>query len=167
MAAKHSRCSVGRTICWRGYRDVRRFCSACSTVWLTGQRSALQRDLTHLRPLTRRLVGEQLGIHETVVDRAVKHARIQTPFGVLPLAAFFSTSKITWDNGEIGTSIGVKVLIRELIDTEDLTSPLTDAELVQGLERRGVRVSRRTVAKYRNAMGVENYRMRRCKETTS
>lgn len=104
----------------------------------------------HLRPLTLADVAAELGVHESTVSRAVRDKYLQCTHGVFPLGYFF-----TRELGEEGaTADRAKTLLRTLIDGEDKKKPLSDQKLAQLLEAEGVALSRRTVAKYRDEMGI-------------
>lgn len=106
-----------------------------------------------LRPMTLADVAGELGIHESTVSRAVKDKYLQCARGLFPLGYFFSRALPT--GGEEGISQEmVKAAIRELIDGEDKHRPLSDQKLCSLLAQREMMISRRTVAKYRDEMGI-------------
>ncbi|WP_174728654.1 RNA polymerase factor sigma-54 [Mesobacillus harenae] len=108
----------------------------------------------YLRPMTMREVSEELGIHESTVSRAVRGKYAQTPFGTLELRSFF-TSAIQSTDQENASSQQAKDAIENLVKSEDKRKPLSDqgiAELLQ--ESEGIVISRRTVAKYRDQLGI-------------
>lgn len=111
------------------------------------QRPFFERGLRHLHPLTLRQVAEELGIHESTVSRAIAGKYGQTPHGLFELKFFFSSGVEGWAGGVSAES--VKQLIRDLVSGEDPREPLSDQSLAEALARQGVRISRRTVAKYR------------------
>ena len=105
------------------------------------QRDFLDKGVRHLRPLTRARVASELGMHESTVSRATAAKFVMLPTGeVIPFSNFFVAN------------LGVKDLIKDLIDNED--QPLTDQELAEILGGRGIPVARRTVAKYREQLGI-------------
>lgn len=107
-----------------------------------------------LKPMTMREISEELGIHESTVSRAVREKYAQTPFGTFELKSFFSSALKTASNEEAGAQ-EVKTIISSLIDTENKLKPLSDQELVRLLqEKSGIIVSRRTIAKYRDQLGI-------------
>lgn len=106
-----------------------------------------------LRPLTLREVAAEVGLHESTVSRAVARKYVRTPRGTLPLRAFFASGIDTGGGGET-SSTAIQSMIRALIDAENPRKPLSDARLAALLKAGGVPVARRTVAKYREAMGV-------------
>ncbi|MEH7178906.1 RNA polymerase factor sigma-54 [Neobacillus vireti] len=108
----------------------------------------------HLVPMTMKEVASELEIHESTVSRAVKEKYVQTPIGTFALKSFF-TSTIQTVSNENTSSSQVKNAIASLIDTEDKQRPLSDQEIVEILKRnQGIVVSRRTVAKYRDQLGI-------------
>jgi RNA polymerase sigma-54 factor len=114
---------------------------------------------SRLRPLTLREVAEQVGIHESTVSRATRGKYMQTPRGVLELKYFFS-SELAADEGGVSAH-AVKQHIRELVAAEDPRQPLSDQVLCERLNALGIRVSRRTVAKYREQLAIPSSNKRR------
>jgi RNA polymerase sigma-54 factor len=106
-----------------------------------------------LRPLTMKKVADQLGIHESTVSRTVANKYAATPFGLYPLRFFFSAG-ITALDGECMAASRVKQELRDTIVAEDPAEPLSDQALRVILANRGMEVSRRTVAKYREELGI-------------
>ncbi len=105
------------------------------------QEPFLRNGVRHLAPLTRAEVAGAIGVHESTVSRATANKHVQIPsYEVIPFAHFFTAS------------LSVKDVLMELIDNE--TAPLTDQELVEILKAKGFDVARRTVAKYRNQLGI-------------
>lgn len=113
-----------------------------------------------LRPLPMTQVAEQLGIHVATVSRAVAEKYIQTPRGVLPLRKFF-TGGLSTDSGEDMSYEAVRGAIQEVIDAENKSKPLSDEAIVDELKKRGIEIARRTVAKYRDQIGIPSARLRR------
>ncbi|MFD2611461.1 RNA polymerase factor sigma-54 [Paenibacillus gansuensis] len=106
-----------------------------------------------LKPLNLKQIAEQLGFHESTVSRAAQHKYVETPWGVHPLKFFFSTG-IQTAEGSAASNVTVKARIRKLIDKENKGKPLSDQMLCDLLDREGIRLSRRTVAKYREEMKI-------------
>lgn len=107
-----------------------------------------------LKPMTMKEISEELGIHESTVSRAVREKYAQTPFGTFELKSFFSSAVKTASNEDAGSQ-EVKKWMAKLIEEEDKFKPLSDQELVRLLEgKKGIIVSRRTVAKYRDQLGI-------------
>ena len=108
----------------------------------------------YLVPMTMKEVAGELEIHESTVSRAVKEKFVQTPIGTFTLKAFF-TSTIQTVSNESTSSSQVKNEIASMIDSEDKQRPLSDQEIVEKLKTtQGIVVSRRTVAKYRDQLGI-------------
>ena len=106
-----------------------------------------------LRPRTLRAVAGELGLHESTISRAIARKYARTPRGTLPLRAFFA-SGVADGNGEETSSAAIQSMIRQLVAAENPRKPLSDAKLADTLRAGGVPVARRTVAKYREAMGI-------------
>lgn len=113
-----------------------------------------------LRPLTLQQVATEIGMHESTVSRVTKQKYVQTPRGVFPLKYFFSAGLDT-DEGEEVAAKAVKEMIQEIVAGEDPSKPLSDKKIVELLSARGLKIARRTVAKYRDHLGILNARMRK------
>lgn len=124
------------------------------------QRDYFEKGIEYLKPLTLREVAEVLQMHESTVSRVTSQKYVQTPRGVLPLKFFFSSSLET-TTGEDASARAVKALIQKLVGEENAASPLTDSEIVDQLRTRGIQIARRTVAKYRDQLGILPARMRK------
>ena len=107
----------------------------------------------HLRPLNMATVADAVGVHETTVSRAIAGKFIATPHGVFELKFFFSHGVRT-ESGEDLSNNSVKNAIAELIKNEAKSKPLSDDKLAKLLDKQGIKVARRTVAKYREALGI-------------
>ena len=124
------------------------------------QREFFERGVQALHPLTLREVAEAVGMHESTVSRVTNEKFVQTPRGVLPLKYFFSSGLSTSDGDDVSAR-GIKDQIQKLVSSEDTKSPLTDQAIVEILMQTGVQIARRTVAKYRDQLGVLPARMRK------
>lgn len=124
------------------------------------QRDFFERGVQGLRPLTLREVAEAVGMHESTVSRVTNEKFVQTPRGVLPLKFFFSSGLSTSDGDDVSAR-GIKDQIEKLVSGEDPKNPLTDQAIVEILMQTGVQIARRTVAKYRDQLGVLPARMRK------
>jgi len=124
------------------------------------QREFFEKGIEYLRPLTLREVAEVISMHESTVSRVTNQKYVQTPRGVFPLKFFFSSSLET-TSGEDASARSVRAQIQKLVADEQVGRPLTDAEIVDALRDRGVRIARRTVAKYRDQLGILPARMRK------
>lgn len=117
------------------------------------QREFLDRGVAHLKPLSLRQVAEDIEMHESTVSRVTTNKYVETPQGLFELKFFFH-SGIASGDGEMVSSVSVKNMIRELLDQEDPAKPLSDQEIAQVLKGRGLIIARRTVAKYREELGL-------------
>lgn len=129
-------------------------------VILDEQHDFFTKGVDHLKPLTMQQVADKLGIHETTVSRAIANKYIDTPRGLLPFKYFFSTGYQSSDGEEI-SSRGVMEKIKEMIAREDSSKPLSDLKIAEELKKEGLSVARRTVAKYREAMGIPSSHLRK------
>jgi len=124
------------------------------------QRDFFEKGVQYLKPLTLREVAEVINMHESTVSRVTNEKFVQTPRGVLPLKFFFS-SGLSTTAGEDVSARGIKAQIEKLVSDEDPKHPLTDQAIVNILKESGVQIARRTVAKYRDQLGVLSARMRK------
>ncbi|WP_419858924.1 RNA polymerase factor sigma-54 [Candidatus Palauibacter irciniicola] len=124
------------------------------------QHDFFEKGVEHLRPLTLRDVAKHIEMHESTVSRVTNGKYVQTPRGLYPLKFFFSGGYSTLE-GEDLSSEGVRARIRNLVAEEDPTAPLSDHEITARLQEGGVRIARRTVAKYRDRLGILSARLRR------
>ncbi len=124
------------------------------------QREFFEKGVHFLKPLTLREVAEVISMHESTVSRVTNEKFVQTPRGVLPLKFFFS-SGLSTTAGEDVSARGIKAQIQKLVADENPKHPLTDQAIVNILKETGVQIARRTVAKYRDQLGVLSARMRK------
>jgi len=124
------------------------------------QRDFFEKGVEYLRPLTLREVAEHIDMHESTVSRVTNDKYVQTPRGVLPLKFFFS-SGLSTDYGEDVSARGIRSRIQRLVSEENPKKPLTDQAIVDVLKSEGVQIARRTVAKYRDQLGILSARMRK------
>jgi len=117
------------------------------------QKEFFDRGLAHLRPLKMTEVADAVGIHESTVSRAVANKYVQSPRGIFPLRFFF-TGAATAAGGEEIVAPRLKQILEETIAAEDPRSPLSDQEIAARLAERGIKIARRTVAKYRNSLKI-------------
>lgn len=113
-----------------------------------------------LRPLPMTQVADKLGIHVATVSRAVADKYVMTPRGVVPLRGFFTGGTQT-ETGEDVSWDAIKAALREVVDAEDKSKPLSDEALAEALKTRGLEIARRTVAKYREQLGIPTARLRK------
>jgi RNA polymerase sigma-54 factor len=119
-----------------------------------------EEGLSKLRPLTMTQIAQTVEVHETTVSRAIANKFIRTPHGVFPLKFFFTSGYESQDGATISNT-SVKDMIKALIEDEDVAHPRSDQELVSMLTARGIPIARRTVAKYRDELGIPPSNLRR------
>ncbi len=117
------------------------------------QRSFFDHGVDHLRPMVLRDVAEDIEMHESTVSRVVSNKYMHTPRGLLPMKFFFHSGIDREYGGDI-SSLSVKRKIEHYIQDEDPKKPLSDSELMRILNREGIHIARRTVAKYRDELGI-------------
>ncbi|MBL9118080.1 MAG: RNA polymerase factor sigma-54 [Verrucomicrobiaceae bacterium] len=117
------------------------------------QQEFLDKGRAHLRPLSMSQIADEIGVHETTVSRAIAGKYIATPHGVVELKFFF-TQGLKTESGEDLSNTSVKNAVAELIKTEKARKPLSDDKIATLLKAQGIHVARRTVAKYREALGI-------------
>jgi len=120
----------------------------------------LELGVSHLKPLTMSQVADTVGVHETTVSRAVANKYILTPWGSFPIKYFF-TSGYTTSEGAVMSNTSIKDSIGDLVARENSQQPLSDSEIVSILEERGLKLARRTVAKYRAELNILPSNLRR------
>lgn len=124
------------------------------------QRGFFERGPAGLVPMTMAEIGAALGLHETTVSRAVNGKYAETPHGIVELRRFF-TSGFAAPDGSAVSSETVKEAIARMIAEEDARAPLSDLDIAQKLAEQGIRIARRTVAKYREELGLPPSHQRR------
>ncbi|MEW5973888.1 MAG: RNA polymerase factor sigma-54 [Pseudomonadota bacterium] len=127
------------------------------------QQDFLEHGEAAMRPLVLREIAEELGLHESTVSRVTTNKYMHTPRGVVEFKHFFSSHVGTADGGE-ASSTAIRARIKQLVADEPACKPLSDSRLTQLLEAEGINVARRTVAKYRESLGIppSNERKRLC-----
>jgi RNA polymerase sigma-54 factor len=124
------------------------------------QRGFFDKGIRGLKPLTLRQVAEKIGLHESTVSRATTGKYAQTPRGVFELKYFF-TSGVQTMSGEGASAESIKAQIRELIAQEDPKKPLSDQKIADLLQKKGIEIARRTVAKYREEDNIPSSTQRK------
>ena len=119
-----------------------------------------EEGVAKLRPLTMTQIADIVGVHETTVSRAIANKYIQTPHGVFDFKYFF-TPGYKSNAGDAVSNTSVKEMINDLIILEDRGKPYSDQELVSKLQEKGIKIARRTVAKYREELGILPSNLRR------
>ncbi len=128
---------------------------------VTQQEGFFRHGVSHMRPLTLRQVADAVGLHESTVSRVTSNKYLACARGVFELKYFFSSGIQSADGGEAVSAQAVKSAIKTLIDGEDANNILSDDTLVELLKDKGFDIARRTVAKYREAMGLGSSIQRR------
>ncbi len=131
-----------------------------ATEIVSSQEGFLDHGVSHLKPLTMAEVAERVGVHETTVSRAVAGKYMRTPAGLYEMKYFF-TPGIKTTSGEQVSNKTVKDMIANLVAHEDPDHPLSDQEIVVKLKEKGIKIARRTVAKYRIVMRIPPSHMRK------
>jgi RNA polymerase sigma-54 factor len=124
------------------------------------QRDFFEKGIEYLRPLTLREVAEVINMHESTVSRVTNEKFVQTPRGVLPLKFFFS-SALSTSSGEDASARSIRAKLQKMVGEEDTSNPLTDQQIVHLFQEQGIKIARRTVAKYRDQLGILPARMRK------
>ncbi|KUG03842.1 rna polymerase sigma-54 factor rpon [hydrocarbon metagenome] len=117
------------------------------------QTEFLDNGVEYMKPLNLRKVAEAVDVHESTVSRATTNKYIQTPQGLFELKYFFSTGVESYGSSKV-SSKSIKHMLEEIISAEDSSKPLSDEAISKLLKQKGIRISRRTVAKYRQEMRI-------------
>ncbi len=118
------------------------------------QREFLDKGIAYLKPLVLRDVAEDVGMHESTISRVTSNKYVHTPQGIFELKYFFSTGLPRRDGAPEVASQSVKEKIKRLIESEDPVKPYSDKQIVEILAKDNIKIARRTVAKYRDLMGI-------------
>ncbi len=124
------------------------------------QKEFLDHGPNFLKPMMLKDIAEDIGMHLSTISRVVNRKYAHTPQGVIELRRFFSEGMLNEEGEEVSTRI-LKSKIKKMIEDEDTKKPLTDDEIAKILTKEGVKLSRRTVAKYRDQMQIPGSRERR------
>jgi RNA polymerase sigma-54 factor len=124
------------------------------------QRDFLDQGIEYLRPLVLRDVANDIGMHESTVSRVVTNKYMHTPQGVFEMKYFFH-SGISSSYGEAVSSVTIKQRIRKIIEQEDARKPLSDSKIVSMLQKEGLDLARRTIAKYREELKIPTSNQRK------
>jgi RNA polymerase sigma-54 factor len=124
------------------------------------QRAFLDHGVEHIKPMMLKDIAEDIGMHLSTISRVVNRKYAHTPQGVIELRRFFSEGMLNEEGEEVSTRI-LKLRIKKMIEDEDSKSPMTDEEIAKVLSKEGVKLSRRTVAKYRDQMNIPGSRERK------
>jgi RNA polymerase sigma-54 factor len=117
------------------------------------QREFLEHGISGLRPMVLKDIAADIGMHESTISRVTSNKYVHTPQGIFELKFFFS-SAIQRTNGDDIAAESVKEKIKTIVKNEDETNPISDQGIVESLRRQGIEIARRTVAKYRELLGI-------------
>jgi RNA polymerase sigma-54 factor len=118
------------------------------------QREFMEKGVAHLKPMTMAQIAEVVGVHETTVSRAVSGKYMQTPQGMFEMKFFFTAGLHSNNGGDEVSNASVKDMVVEMFKAEDSATPLSDQQVVKMLGENGITIARRTVAKYRDELGI-------------
>jgi RNA polymerase sigma-54 factor len=124
------------------------------------QREFLDKGVQYIKPMMLKDIAEDIGMHLSTVSRVVNRKYAHTPQGVIELRRFFTEGMMNEEGEEVSTRI-IKLKIKKLIEEEDSHNPITDDQVVKILAKDGIKLSRRTVAKYRDQMSIPGSRERK------
>ncbi len=124
------------------------------------QSEFLDNGVQYIKPMMLKDIAEDIGMHLSTVSRVVNRKYAHTPQGVIELRRFFTEGMLNEEGEEVSTRI-IKLKIKKLIEEEDSHNPITDDQVVKILVKDGIKLSRRTVAKYRDQMNIPGSRERR------
>lgn len=124
------------------------------------QKDFLDKGVQYIKPMMLKDIAEDIGMHLSTVSRVVNRKYAHTPQGVIELRRFFTEGMLNEEGEEVSTRI-IKLKIKKLIEEEDSHNPITDDQVVKILVKDGIKLSRRTVAKYRDQMNIPGSRERR------
>jgi RNA polymerase sigma-54 factor len=113
-----------------------------------------------LKPMILKDVSDRTGLDVSTISRVVNSKYVQTHFGILLLKTLFSEAMQT-ESGDEVSSHEIKNILKEYVDNEDKSHPMTDEALMEELNKRGYQIARRTVAKYREMLGIPVARLRK------
>lgn len=126
---------------------------------VTLQQDFLRYGYEHLKPLNLKQVAKIVGLHESTVSRATSNKYVQTPQGMFPMRSFFSAGLSSGSDKETSAA-AIKESLRKIVALENPIKPLNDQEVADKFAERGIRISRRTIAKYRGEIGIPPARQR-------
>ena len=120
----------------------------------------LDGDESHLKPMVLKDIAEKTGFDISTISRVVNSKYIETHFGIFPLKYFFSEGLENQEGEEVSTR-ELKKALKDCVDSEDKRKPLTDDQLVAEMGKKGYKVARRTIAKYRDQLDIPKARLRK------
>jgi len=128
---------------------------------LKAQEPFFEHGVSHLQPLTMTRIADIVGVHETTVSRAIANKYLKTPHGIFEFKYFFTPGYQAGGGGAAVSNTSVKEMIADLVAAEDKGGPLSDQDIVARLLEKGITIARRTVAKYREELGILPSNLRR------
>ena len=128
---------------------------------LKAQEPFFENGVSHLQPLTMTRIADIVGVHETTVSRAIANKYLKTPHGIFEFKYFFTPGYAAGGGGAAVSNTSVKEMIADLVAAEDKGGPLSDQDIVARLLEKGITIARRTVAKYREELGILPSNLRR------
>lgn len=134
-----------------------------STSIVKFQKAFFDNGITHLKPLVLKTVAEDIEMHESTISRVTANKFMHTPRGIYELKFFFNSGVHQLEGGGVASEV-VKMMVSKLIKSEDPHEPLSDQEIAEKLKEKNIDIARRTVAKYRETMGILPSSKRRLKE---
>ncbi|MCS6874565.1 MAG: RNA polymerase factor sigma-54 [Pyrinomonadaceae bacterium] len=124
------------------------------------QREFLDKGIEYLKPMMMKEIAEEIGMHPSTISRVVNRKYAHTPQGIIELRRFFTEGMLNEDGEEISTKL-IKLKIKKIVSEENPKKPLTDEQISKILSKEGIKISRRTVAKYREQMQIPGSRERK------
>jgi RNA polymerase sigma-54 factor len=124
------------------------------------QRQFFDHGEVAMRPLVLREIADILGLHESTVSRVTTQKYMATPRGIFELKYFFG-SHVATETGGACSATAIRALIKQLVGAEDAKKPLSDSQISDLLGQQGIVVARRTIAKYREALGIPPVKLRK------
>jgi RNA polymerase sigma-54 factor len=118
------------------------------------QRDFFEKGVQHLKPMILKDVANDIGMHESTISRVTTNKYVHTPVGIFELKYFFNSSISAADGSDALASEAVKEKIRQMVQKEDVKNPLSDQKIVELLRNENIEIARRTVAKYRDMLGI-------------
>jgi RNA polymerase sigma-54 factor len=118
------------------------------------QRDFFDKGIEHLKPMILRDVAETVGMHESTISRVTSNKYVHTPRGIFELKYFFNSGHSPRQRRPTSPARAVKQAIKKIVSTEDERNPFSDQKLVEVLAQDGIQIARRTVAKYREMLGI-------------
>lgn len=117
------------------------------------QKDFFERGVEHLKPMILKDIAEDISMHESTISRVTNNKYVHTPRGIFELKYFFNSSVARGDGSDMASE-SVKVMIKQIVDGEDPKKPLSDQKIVDALKEKSITLARRTVAKYREQLGI-------------